>query len=228
MIANAIRDIKSARNDIAVISDICLCAYTSNGHCGLTDDNGLMQNDETLKLMAKMAVVHAAAGADMVAPSAMADGQVATIRQKLDENNFSDVAIMSYAAKFASAFYEPFRNASKSAPQTGDRTTHQLEPGNANEAIRYAMLDEGEGADWLMVKPAMPYLDIVQRLKQKTALPVAAYQVSGEYAMIKAAAQAGFVNEKKIAYETVLAMKRAGATAIITYYAEELIKWLAL
>ncbi len=222
----AVRAIRKTRPDIAIITDVCLCAYTTHGHCGIINDKNAIDNDETLKLLAKMAVIHAAAGADMVAPSAMMDGQVAAIRDALDSEGFIDTAIMSYAAKFASSFYGPFRDASQSAPAFGDRSSYQLPINNRREAVRDALLDESEGADWLMVKPAMPYLDVLGELKRQTRLPVAAYQVSGEYAMIKHASQAGAFDEKKAVIESFTCIKRAGADAIITYYAGVVAEWL--
>lgn len=228
LMPQAVKQIKKARPDIAVITDVCLCAYTDHGHCGLVDKNGKIENDKSLELLSKMALIHAKAGADMVAPSAMMDGQVHAIRKALDENGFEDTAIMSYAAKFASAFYGPFRDAANSSPKLGTRESYQISPANSREAMKDALLDEKEGVDWLMVKPALPYLDILKELKQNTRLPVAAYQVSGEYSMIKLASQQGILDEQKTATETVLSIKRAGADAIIAYYAEELIQWLGL
>lgn len=228
LIPGAIKQLKKARPDIAIITDICLCAYTTDGHCGIINSNNSIDNDKSLRHLSKMALAHAAAGADMVAPSAMMDGQIYAIRNILDNNGFQNRAIMSYAAKFASAFYGPFRDAAKSSPKFGNRSAYQLSPANSKEAIRDALLDEKEGADWLMVKPGLPYIDILKELKQNTRLPVASYQVSGEYSMIKSASKAGFLDEEKTAIESVMSIKRAGADAIITYYAEELIKWLNL
>ncbi len=226
LIPRAIHTVKQVRPDIAIITDICLCAYTDHGHCGIVDA-GSVDNDKTLPLLSKMALTHARAGADMVAPSAMMDGQVAAIRKVLDSHNFTETAIMSYAAKFASSFYGPFRDAAKSAPSSGDRSSYQLPAGNRQEAIRDALLDESEGADWLMVKPAMLYLDVIQELRQKTHLPIAAYQVSGEYAMIKFASNSGALDERKVVMESLISIKRAGANAIITYYAKEAAQWLS-
>ncbi len=226
IVPSAVRQLKKTRPELIVITDICLCGYTEHGHCGLINDNGTVDNDKTLKLLAKMAVTHAQAGVDMVAPSAMMDGQVVAIRNALDSRGLIDTAIMSYAAKFASSFYGPFRDAAQSAPAFGDRSSYQLPTGNIKEAIRDALLDESEGADWLMVKPAMPYLDVLSELKKQTRLPIAAYQVSGEYAMIKHASSKGALQEQKAVLESLVCMKRAGANAIITYYAKEVYKWL--
>jgi porphobilinogen synthase len=225
LVCKAIQKIRNIRPDVAIITDVCLCAYTNHGHCGVIESNRV-DNDKTLPLLAKMAVIHAQVGADMVAPSAMMDGQVAAIRDALDSKGFKKIAIMSYSAKFASSFYGPFRDAAKSTPSFGDRNSYQLPVANKQEAIRDALLDEAEGADWLMVKPALPYLDIIYELKQKTQLPVAAYQVSGEYAMIKHASIAGAIDEQKAVMESLLAIKRAGANAIITYHAKDVLKWL--
>jgi porphobilinogen synthase len=226
IVPSAVRQLKKTRPELIVITDICLCGYTEHGHCGLINDNGTVDNDRTLKLLAEMAVTHAQAGADMVAPSAMMDGQVTAIRSALDSRGLIDTAIMSYAAKFASSFYGPFRDAAQSAPAFGDRSSYQLPIGNIKEAIRDALLDESEGADWLMVKPAMPYLDVLAELKKQTHLPIAAYQVSGEYAMIKHASSKGVLQEQKAVLESLVCIKRAGANAIITYYAKEVYEWL--
>jgi len=220
--AQAVRELKRERPDLVVITDLCLCGYTSHGHCGLLDDAGDVRNDATNERLGAMACLHAEAGAEMVAPSAMMDGQVGAIRDALDAAGHHDTAIMAYAAKFASAFYGPFREAAQSAPAFGDRRAYQLPPANAREAVRDALLDEREGADWLMVKPAMPYLDVLSRLHAETRLPLAAYQVSGEYAMLKCAA----FDERAAVLESLIGIKRAGADAIITYYAEEVSKWL--
>jgi len=208
-----------------VITDVCLCEYTSHGHCGMLEKDNV-QNDETLEVLAETALSHAMAGADMVAPSAMMDGQVAAIREALDENAFEDVPIMAYAAKYASSFYGPFREAAESAPQFGDRKAYQMDPANADEAIREISLDVGEGADIIMVKPALAYLDIICRAKQEFDLPVAAYNVSGEYSMIKAAAQVGWLDEEKAMIESLTSIKRAGADIIITYFAPQIAKLL--
>ena len=220
VIQHALKSIKEAAPEILVITDVCLCEYTSHGHCGLVED-GRVLNDATLELLAKTALSQAQAGADMVAPSAMMDGQVAAIREALDENSLEDIPIMAYSAKYASAFYGPFREAAASAPQFGDRRAYQMDPANADEAIREISLDVSEGADIIMVKPALPYLDIIYRAKQEFDLPLAAYNVSGEYSMIKAAAQRGWLDEEKIMLETLAAIKRAGADIIITYWAKD-------
>lgn len=227
LVPSAVRALKKERPGLVVITDVCLCAYTGHGHCGVLAAGGEVDNDCTLSLLARMAELHAAAGADMVAPSAMTDGQVRAIRERLDASGFRDTAIMSYAAKFASAFYGPFREAARSAPAFGDRRSHQLPPANRREAVRDALLDETEGADWLMVKPALPYLDVLLELRSATRLPLAAYQVSGEYAMLKRAAEVGALNEREAVLEALLAIRRAGADAIITYYAREVRGWIA-
>lgn len=224
IVQRAAREIKRAAPEMIVIADCCLCEYTSHGHCGTLAENGAVLNDETLRLLANTAVSQAAAGADIVAPSAMMDGQVAAIRRALDESNFSEIPIMSYAVKFASAFYGPFREAADSAPAFGDRRAYQMDAGNSREAMREAALDVSEGADFLMVKPATAYLDLVYALKQKYDLPLAAYHVSGEYAMIKAAAERGWIDEKRVMLETLTGIKRAGADLIITYFAREAAK----
>jgi porphobilinogen synthase len=219
IIQQALKSVKDAVPEILVITDVCLCEYTSHGHCGVVED-GRVLNDATLELLAKTALSQVQAGADMVAPSAMMDGQVAVIREALDENALEEIPIMAYAAKYASAFYGPFREAAESAPQFGDRRAYQMDPANADEAIREISLDVGEGADIIMVKPALPYLDIIYRAKQEFDLPLAAYNVSGEFAMIKAAAQAGWLDEEKTMLESLTAIKRAGADIIITYWAK--------
>ncbi len=220
IIQKAVKVIKEAVPEILVITDVCLCEYTSHGHCGMVED-GRVLNDATLELLAKTALSHAQSGADMVAPSAMMDGQVAAIREALDENALEEIPIMAYAAKYASAFYGPFREAAQSAPQFGDRRAYQMDPANADEAIREISLDVSEGADIIMVKPALSYLDIIYRAKQEFDLPLAAYNVSGEYSMIKAAAQTGWLDEEKTMFETLTAIKRAGADIIITYWAKD-------
>ncbi len=220
IIQQAVRGIKDTVPEIVVITDVCLCEYTSHGHCGIVE-NGNVLNDDSLELLAKTALSQAQAGADMVAPSAMMDGQVAAIREALDENALEDIPIMAYCAKYASAFYGPFREAAESAPQFGDRKAYQMDPANTDEAIREISLDVAEGADIIMVKPALPYLDIIYRAKQEFDLPLAAYNVSGEYSMIKAAAQAGWLDEEKTMLETLTAIKRAGADIIITYWAKD-------
>ena len=227
LVPAAIRILKQARPDIVVITDVCLCGYTTHGHCGIIS-NREVDNNKTLPLLARVSQAHAAAGADMVAPSAMMDGQVKAVREALDAGGFQNTAIMSYAAKFASAFYGPFRDAAQSAPGFGDRRSYQLPPPNRREAITDALLDEAEGADWLMVKPALPYLDVLAELRPATRLPIAAYQVSGEYAMLKRAAEAGALNEREAVLEAVLSIKRAGADAVITYYAKEICEWIGV
>lgn len=225
IVQQAVKRIKNDVPDILVITDVCLCEYTSHGHCGMLEKD-YVQNDETLEMLAETALSHARAGADMVAPSAMMDGQVAAIREALDENAFEDVPIMAYAAKYASSFYGPFREAAESAPQFGDRKAYQMDPANADEAIREISLDVNEGADIIMVKPALAYLDIICRAKQEFDLPLAAYNVSGEYAMIKAAAQLGWLDEERAMMESLTAIKRAGADIIITYFAPDAAKLL--
>jgi porphobilinogen synthase len=218
IIQQAVRRIKKEVPDILVITDVCLCEYTSHGHCGMIE-KGVVDNDTTLEVLAETAVSHARAGADMVAPSAMMDGQIAAIREVLDEQNFENVPIMAYSAKYASCFYGPFRDAAQSTPQFGDRRDYQMDPANGDEAIREITLDVSEGADIIMVKPALAYLDIICRAKQEFDLPLAAYNVSGEYSMIKAAAQLGWLDEEKAMLESLTAIKRAGADIIITYWA---------
>jgi porphobilinogen synthase len=225
VIQQAIKRIKSEVPDILVITDVCLCEYTSHGHCGMLEKDTVL-NDETLEVLAETALSHARAGADMVAPSAMMDGQIAAIREALDENAFEDIPVMAYAVKYASSFYGPFREAAQSVPQFGDRKAYQMDPANADEAIREMSLDVGEGADIIMVKPALAYLDIICRAKQEFDLPVAAYNVSGEYSMIKAAAQLGWLDEEKAMLESLTAIKRAGADIIITYFAPQVAKLL--
>ncbi len=219
VIPQAVRAIKRALPQLVVITDVCLCEYTDHGHCGVLA-GGEVDNDATIDLLAKEALAHARAGADLVAPSDMMDGRVNAIREALDEEGFDQVAIMAYAAKFASAFYGPFRDAAESTPQFGDRRGYQMDPPNANEALREVELDINEGADIVMVKPAMPYLDIVWRVKESFGYPVAAYQVSGEYALIKAAGQQGWVDEERAMMEALLAIRRAGADLILTYFAK--------
>jgi porphobilinogen synthase len=226
IVQQAVKRIKSEVPDILVITDVCLCEYTSHGHCGMLEKD-CVQNDATLEVLAETAVSLARAGADMVAPSAMMDGQVAAIREALDENSFEDTPIMAYAAKYASSFYGPFREAAESAPKSGDRKAYQMDPANSDEAIREIELDVAEGADIIMVKPALPYLDIIYRAKQEFDLPLAAYNVSGEYSMIKAAAQLGWLDEEKAMVESLTAIKRAGADIIITYFAPQMAKLLS-
>lgn len=220
IVQQAIKAVKDSHPDLAVITDVCLCQYTDHGHCGIVEGN-TVDNDASLDLIARTALSHCRAGADMVAPSDMMDGRVAEIRNLLDENNFSRIPIMSYAAKYCSAYYGPFREAADSAPQFGDRRTYQMDPANAIEAIREATMDIEEGADIIMVKPALAYLDIINRIREEIDLPVAAYNVSGEYAMIKAAEQMGWLDGKKVMMETLTAIKRAGADMILTYFAIE-------
>jgi len=225
IIQQAVRAIKEAFPEFLVITDICLCEYTSHGHCGLIRD-GRVLNDPTLDLLARTAVSHAAAGADMVAPSDMMDGRVGAIRRALDEEGFESVPVMAYSAKYASAFYGPFRDAAGSAPQFGDRKAYQMDPANSDEALREVWLDIEEGADIVMVKPALAYMDVIRRVKDEFGYPVAAYNVSGEYSMIKAAAQKGWVDERRIVMETLTGIKRAGADIVITYFALDVAKWL--
>ena len=221
----AVRALKEAHPDLVVITDVCLCEYTSHGHCGFVRD-GEVDNDITVELLAKAAISHAEAGADVVAPSDMMDGRVGMIRHQLDEEGHRDVAIFSYSAKYASAFYGPFRDAAESTPEFGDRRGYQLDAANAAEAVREAKLDLEEGADMLMVKPATAYLDIVRRVKEETGAPLAAYHVSGEYSMLKAAAENGWIDERAAVLETLTSIRRAGADAIVTYYAKEAAAWL--
>jgi porphobilinogen synthase len=225
IVQQAVKRIKNEVPEILVITDVCLCEYTSHGHCGMLEKD-CVQNDATLEVLAETAVSQARAGADMVAPSAMMDGQVAAIREALDENSFEDTPIMAYAAKYASSFYGPFREAAESAPKSGDRKAYQMDSANSDEAIREIELDVAEGADIIMVKPALAYLDIICRAKQEFDLPLAAYNVSGEYSMIKAAAQLGWLDEEKAMVESLTAIKRAGADIIITYFAPQMAKLL--
>ena len=225
-VPRAITEIKRRDSTVTVIADVCLCEYTSHGHCGVLDERHAVVNDATLPLLARAAVTYADAGADIVAPSAMMDGQVAAIRSALDDAGHTDVAILAYAVKYASAFYGPFRDAAQSTPAFGDRRAYQMAPPNAREALREAKLDEDEGADMLMVKPAGPYLDIIHRVRESTDLPLAAYQVSGEYAMLKAAAERGWIDEPRAAMESLLGIRRAGADLVITYYARAAARWL--
>ncbi len=221
----AVRALKEAHPELTVITDVCLCEYTSHGHCGFVRD-GEVDNDLTIELLAKTAISHAEAGADAVAPSDMMDGRIGSIRHQLDEEGHSAVPIVAYSAKYASAFYGPFREAAESTPGFGDRRGYQLDPANAAEAVREAKLDLEEGADMLMVKPATPYLDVVRRVKDETGAPVAAYHVSGEYSMLKAAAANGWIDERDAVLETLTSIRRAGADAIVTYYAKEAAAWL--
>jgi len=225
IIQQAIKAIKDKTPDLIVITDVCLCEYTSHGHCGVIKA-GDVDNDATLELLAKEALTHARAGADIVAPSDMMDGRVGAIRKTLDKNGFSYIPIMSYAAKYASAFYGPFREAAESTPQFGDRRSYQMDPGNSDEALREVRLDIEEGADIIMVKPGLPYLDIIRRVKDEFGYPVAAYNVSGEFSMVKAAAQLGWIDGERVMTECLLSIKRAGADLILTYFAKEAAKIL--
>jgi len=225
IVQEAVRALKQADPALLVITDVCLCEYTSHGHCGIVK-NGDVDNDATLPLLAKTALSHAQAGAGMVAPSAMMDGQVAAIRRALDEGGFAQTPIMAYAAKYASAFYGPFREAAESAPQFGDRCGYQMDPANVREALREIDGDVAEGADIVMVKPALAYLDVLALARQRFDLPLAAYNVSGEYAMIKAASANGWLDEKRVVLEVLTAIKRAGADVIITYHAKDAARWL--
>jgi porphobilinogen synthase len=226
IVQQAIRTVREAVPDLVVITDVCMCEYTSHGHCGIVRD-GYVQNDETLEYLAETALSHAAAGADIVAPSGMIDGQVGAIRQALDESGYENVAILSYAAKYASSFYGPFRDAALSPPSFGDRRSHQMDPSNAREALREVALDIEEGADIIMVKPALPYLDIIRLVRDRFDYPVAAYNVSGEYSMVKAAAARGWLDEQQVAMEWLTSIKRAGADMIITYWAKDVARWLS-
>jgi porphobilinogen synthase len=219
-VQSAIRALKREVRDLIVITDVCLCEYTSHGHCGIVEDGDIV-NDETVALLAQAALSHAVAGADVVAPSDMMDGRVGEIRRTLDERGFDQTVIMSYAAKYCSGFYGPFREAADSAPAFGDRRSHQLDPANVEEALRQVGLDIEAGADIVMVKPALPYLDVLTRVKERFGLPTCAYQVSGEYAMLKAAAQRGWLDEPRVMLETLTSIRRAGADMIITYYARD-------
>lgn len=225
VVQETVRTIRKTRPDLVVATDVCLCQYTSHGHCGVTR-GGTIVNDESLELLSRIAVSHAKAGADIVGPSAMMDGQVAAIRSALDEDGFLDTAIMSYSAKYASAFYGPFREAAESAPLWGDRRTYQMDPPNRREAMREIALDVKEGADIVMVKPALSYLDVIREARVRFQVPLAAYNVSGEYAMIKAAAQKGWLDEKSVIREILTSIKRAGADIIITYFAKEFARGL--
>ncbi len=222
IIQKAIRELKKRSPGITIITDVCLCEYTDHGHCGCLAENGTVDNDTTLELLAKTALSHARAGADMIAPSDMMDGRISEIRSILDENDFHMIPIMSYAVKYASAFYGPFRDAADCAPASGDRRSYQMDPGNSREALREASMDMEEGADILMVKPALSYLDIIKSLRDEFDLPIAAYQVSGEYAMIKAASAKGWLEEEKVMKESLLSIRRAGADIIITYFAKKM------
>jgi porphobilinogen synthase len=225
IVQRAIEGIRKANLNLLVMTDVCLCEYTDHGHCGIVED-GEIKNDPTLELLAKESVSHARSGADIIAPSDMMDGRVGAIRKALDGAGFQDVAIMSYAAKYCSGFYGPFREAAESAPQFGDRRGYQMDPANAREALREVELDLAEGADMVMVKPALAYLDIIQRVRETFSVPVGAYNVSGEFAMVKAAAANGWIDEKRIAMEILTSIHRAGASIILTYHAKDAARWL--
>ncbi len=224
-VQRSIDAIRKAKLNLLVVTDVCLCEYTSHGHCGVVKD-GEVLNDPSIELLANAALSHARAGADIVAPSDMMDGRVAAIRGKLDANGFTDVAILAYAAKYASAFYGPFREAADSTPQFGDRRSYQMDPANAREALREVALDLDEGADIIMVKPALPYLDVIRAVRERFDVPVAAYNVSGEFAMVKAAARNGWIDEQRIVLEIMTGIQRAGASIILTYHAKDLARWL--
>jgi porphobilinogen synthase len=222
----AVRALKDAHPDLLVITDVCLCEYTSHGHCGVVREDGEVDNDVTLELLAKAAISHVEAGADAVAPSDMMDGRIDAIRSQLDELGHTSLPIVAYSAKYASAFYGPFRDAAESTPEFGDRRGYQMDPANAAEGVREALLDLDEGADVLMVKPAVPYLDVVRRVKEATGAPVAAFHVSGEYSMLKSAADAGWIDERQAVLETLTSIRRAGADIIVTYFAKQAAEWL--
>ena len=226
MVQLATRAIKEAHPDLVVITDLCLCEYTSHGHCGVVRPDGSVDNDATLDLLARTAVSQARAGADVIAPSDMMDGRVGFIRTALDDDGHTEAPILAYSAKFASAFYGPFREAADSTPAFGDRRSYQMDPANGSEAVREARLDMEEGADILMVKPALPYLDLIRRIKEDTEMPLAAYNVSGEYAMVKAAAAAGYLDERATVLEILTGIRRAGADVVITYHAKDVAQWL--
>jgi porphobilinogen synthase len=227
IVQRAIRAIKAHDPDFYVITDVCMCEYTDHGHCGVLDDKGCVINDVTIELLGKEAVTHAEAGADMVAPSDMMDGRVAAIRAALDAEGYSDIPIMAYSVKYASGYYGPFREAADSTPSFGDRKQYQMDPANAEEGLREAALDVAEGADLLIVKPALAYMDMIRRVKDEFGYPTVAYNVSGEYAMVKAAAANDWIDEKRVVLETLLGFKRAGADLIITYHAKDAARWLA-
>jgi porphobilinogen synthase len=222
----ATRAIKEELPDLVVVADLCLCEYTSHGHCGVVRADGRVDNDATLELLARTAVSQARAGADIIAPSDMMDGRVGAIRQALDEHGYEEIPILAYSAKFASAFYGPFREAADSAPEFGDRRGYQMDPANGREALREALFDVEEGADIVMVKPALPYLDVIAAIKRRTDMPVAAYNVSGEYAMVKAAAAAGYLDERTAVLEALTCIRRAGADIVISYHAKDAARWL--
>jgi porphobilinogen synthase len=221
-----VRALKEAHPELVVITDVCLCEYTSHGHCGVVRPDGVVDNDLSLELLAKTAISQANAGADIVAPSDMMDGRVGALRAQLDAEGHSETPIVAYSAKFASAFYGPFREAAESTPAFGDRRSYQMDPANSDEAVREALLDVEEGADVVMVKPALPYLDVIRRVKEATLLPVAAYNVSGEYSMLKAAAAAGYLDERSAVLEALTGIRRAGADIVITYHAKDVARWL--
>lgn len=225
VVQRAVEAIRKANLKLLVITDVCLCEYTSHGHCGVVKD-GVVLNDPTVAILAEEALSHARAGADIVAPSDMMDGRVGAIRRKLDENGFEDIAILSYAAKYCSGFYGPFREAAESAPKFGDRRSYQMDPANAREALREVLLDLEEGADMVMVKPALPYLDVVRLVREHVQVPVAAYNVSGEYSMVKAAVRNGWLDEQRVVLELLTGIKRAGADLILTYHAKDAARWL--
>src|SRR5213595_1245469 len=225
VVQRAVEGIKKAKLNLLVITDVCLCEYTDHGHCGVIE-NGEVANDATLAILAEQALSHARAGADIVAPSDMMDGRVAAVRKKLDENSFADIATLSYAAKYSSAFYGPFREAAQSTPQFGDRRSYQMDPANVREALKEVALDLEEGADMVMVKPALPYLDVIWRVHEAFDVPVGAYNVSGEYAMVKAAARNGWLDEKRAVLEILTGIQRAGAEIILTYHAKDVARWL--
>jgi len=225
VVQRAIEAIRKAKLNLIVITDVCLCEYTDHGHCGVIE-NGEVANDATLEILSEQSLSHARAGADVVAPSDMMDGRVAAIRKKLDANDFQDLPILSYAAKYCSGFYGPFREAADSTPQFGDRRSYQMDPANAREALKEVALDLEEGADMVMIKPALPYLDIITRVRQEFPVPIAAYNVSGEYSMVKAAAQNGWLDEKRAALEILTGIQRAGADIILTYHAKDAARWL--
>ena len=225
VVQRAIDAIRKAKLNLVVITDVCLCEYTDHGHCGVVE-NGEVANDATLTILAEQALSHARAGADIVAPSDMMDGRVSAIRKKLDENDFQDLPILAYAAKYCSGFYGPFREAADSAPQFGDRRSYQMDPANAREALKEVALDLEEGADMIMVKPALPYLDVIRRVRDEFSVPIGAYNVSGEYAMVKAAAQNGWLDEKRVVLEVLTGIHRAGADIILTYHAKDAARWL--
>ncbi len=226
VVPQAIRAIKKANPELVVMTDVCVCAYTEHGHCGIVREDGYVDNDASLEILAEMALAHAEAGADVVAPSAMMDGQVQAIRERLDDNGFTETAIMAYSAKYASAFYGPFREAADSAPQFGDRRSYQMDPPNAREAVREVLADVEQGADIVMVKPGLAYLDVVRIVRDAVDVPLAVYNVSGEYSMLKSAAEKGWIDERAVGLEMLMAFRRAGADLIITYLAKEAAQWL--